>query len=869
MDISRLQKVFSNCPIGLLVCEPVYEQGGTPTDFVTRYINRAGAAILGAVPEALMGNRYYERLPDDGKALLKAIQRCAATGERQSLREFSRRIGRYLRLEISELGDRLFNCFIIDITQRETRTAETGEGKKTALTKSEEDFTGIIRRYAVYELERSMLSEKRDMLFFADPESLELLDVISAPVEGGMTYGNFQGRKCCELLCGESERCDSCYIGELRKDRYSVGIKRAGDVEFIYKAKLAELYGSTVMMSTLIDVTDTERKNKMLTETMQTSALFNECVGITSQNFPIEETFYEILSLLCDFFAADKGSAMLWHRINVTWTRQGVFNSPVFADELSDAALEYWSILMPPGSHIFIPDVSAGDIPAEFGKGWLANGFKSLYITPVFSDGSLVGCITLANIGRRFEQLHIMDMVAGTAARIAQNAELRKQNIELQYRDPLTGVLNLEGFRQRATSLIRENPDRKYSVWYCDIRRFKYINDMLGYDVGDNFLKYWVELARATLREDETLGRISADNITALIWYDQVSQLKRLFESTARLLESFEEISRHHLGAELIAGIYLLDEKDSECPDINKMLDRANIAQKTAKHGPGAHLEIYSEELRRRQLRELTITQTMQNGIDSGEFTVVYQPQYDYSIGAIIGAEALVRWNHHSLGAISPGEFVPIFERSGQVTTLDLFVWEQACRVIARIKSEMGIEVSISINISRIDLYMPDLCGTLLELVAKYSVPARLLKLEITESAYIETPTELIRVVARLRESGFVVEMDDFGSGYSSLNILKDVPVSVIKLDMMFLGDSRNPRRGDNILSSVVSMVHNLGLPVIAEGVETREQADYLQSLGCNFMQGYYFSRPIPEEELLWLLMADGSNSFPEAKAEI
>ena len=241
--------------------------------------------------------------------------------------------------------------------------------------------------------------------------------------------------------------------------------------------------------------------------------------------------------------------------------------------------------------------------------------------------------------------------------------------------------------------------------------------------------------------------------------------------------------------------------------------------------------------------------------LEGGQFVPYFQPQYRYATGRMIGAEVLARWNHPAKGLLGPTEFIPVFERNGLIATFDYYMWEQACRCLRMWIDGRGIEGAprLSVNLSRADIYRSDLCTYLEGLVERYDVPAELLHLEITESAYMEAPEQLIGAVTKLRAAGFVVEMDDFGSGYSSLNTLKDVPVDVLKLDMGFLGASASSR-GGLILASVVRMARWLDLPLIAEGVETKQQAAYLASVGCDYMQGYLFSKPVDRETFEKLL---------------
>ena len=305
---------------------------------------------------------------------------------------------------------------------------------------------------------------------------------------------------------------------------------------------------------------------------------------------------------------------------------------------------------------------------------------------------------------------------------------------------------------------------------------------------------------------------------------------------------------------------------DDTSLDVALMCDRALMALRTIKQRYNESYAYYDEVLRDKLILEQRIISEMAQALETGQFVVYYQPQFRYSTGKMAGAEALVRWQHPQRGLISPAVFIPIFEKNGFIASLDRFVWEQVCMKM-REWLDKGMEISVSVNISRIDIEDQSLCQFLEQLVKKYRIPAELLKLEITESVYMRNPTELIAVVKKLQNRRFTVEMDDFGSGYSSLNILKDVPVDVLKLDLKFLGgDGRS--RGGTILSSVVRMARWLDLPIIAEGVETKQQADFLLSIGCDYMQGYYFARPMPAEELEALMQQDSGGEIVRRETE-
>ena len=258
------------------------------------------------------------------------------------------------------------------------------------------------------------------------------------------------------------------------------------------------------------------------------------------------------------------------------------------------------------------------------------------------------------------------------------------------------------------------------------------------------------------------------------------------------------------------------------------------------------------------------IVRDMEFALQEGQFCIYMQPVYNLRTNRIVSAEALVRWNHPTNGTISPGKFIPVFERNGFIVRLDRFVWEEACRFL-RAKKDRGDKViPVSVNVSRLNFYNLDLIEYLMQLVKKYELETWMLKLEVTESAYTDNPHQLMMVVRELRLHGFPVLMDDFGSGYSSLNMLKDLPVDVLKIDMGFVREIERSGRASAIIRSIVSMAQNLDMGIVVEGVETKPQVDFLGSIGCEKIQGYYFSRPLPEKEFDGLLIRDQQRAKDE-----
>ena len=427
-----------------------------------------------------------------------------------------------------------------------------------------------------------------------------------------------------------------------------------------------------------------------------------------------------------------------------------------------------------------------------------------------------------------------------------EQAEKMRQLID---HDPLTGVYSLNGFRKRVEELLRAHPDIPYLLAFTNIRNFKYVNDSLGMAAGDELLRFWAAKTRETLTDKEAMGRVTADRFVILrraggdekiLWDDQsvVDAVRNYFINQGK---------GHRL--QICGGVYVLTPEDYRKIDVDHMLDFARVAEKRVRITRKDGYEIYNPDQWEKGKRAADVVSNLPVAIAYGELQVWYQPQVNYATGEIIGAEALCRWKHARLGWLAPALFIPALEEAGLIYELDRFVWERVCQDLRR-WNQQGKRRTVSVNLSRCDLLEDrDIPGHFDHLVRTYGLSPNQLRIEITETAYVEDPALLIRTTLRLRELGFQVEMDDFGSGYSSLHMLKEVPVDRIKLDLLFLSSKGDPERGRVIVSHMIQMVNDLGMHLIAEGVENEDQARFLQSRGCSFMQGFYFYKPMPVRE--------------------
>jgi EAL domain-containing protein (putative c-di-GMP-specific phosphodiesterase class I) len=344
-----------------------------------------------------------------------------------------------------------------------------------------------------------------------------------------------------------------------------------------------------------------------------------------------------------------------------------------------------------------------------------------------------------------------------------------------------------------------------------------------------------------------TYGRIYADIFGICMAFENVEEVfavaKKIRRRVGRLAANYY--------LKLSSGIYVVEDNDMNMADI---YDRATLASHQSKGKYMVFETLYTKEMGARIVREQLIINEMDHALKNQEFVVYYQPKYEVKERSPKGAEALVRWKKPDGTMVSPGEFIPIFEKNGFITKLDYYMWEKVCQFIKR-QLDAGMEIDpISANVSRVNLYNPKFLDSLIDLVEKYKIPPRYLHLELTESAFSEDVSVVQNVIKRLHKVGFTILMDDFGSAYSSLNVLKDIQMDVLKIDMKFLSHGNSDARGRKILEAIINMAVSLDMPVIAEGVEEEAQVEMLERLGCNYIQGYYFARPMPEEEYVKLI---------------
>lgn len=419
---------------------------------------------------------------------------------------------------------------------------------------------------------------------------------------------------------------------------------------------------------------------------------------------------------------------------------------------------------------------------------------------------------------------------------------LTKANEEVSriaYTDSITGYSTWDKFVLDAKSLLRHEY-RRYALVSFDIDKFKAINDMYGHEEGNRVLKLIADTVNRNLQDGETFSRINSDNYYILMLYSSDSDTARRIGSLIQAIEY--EITE--FVPVLSFGIYRITDKSVS---IRRMGDLADIAKRTVKYGDASAYTFYSESMLEKMREEKRIENEMQTALDMHEFCVFYQPKVslDGKVN-LTGAEALVRWIKDGT-VISPGKFIPLFEKNRFIVKLDYYIMDQVCQKIKQWESYYP-HLLISVNMSRAHLRDPQFVEKLNDICLSHGVSTSSIEIEITESAAYGSLDVLTAVFKQLRDYGFHISIDDFGSGYSSLNMLKDLPADVLKIDRAFLAESNSNKRANDILGYVIRMAGSLGMHTICEGIETDEQAKLLGGLGCEMAQGFYFAKPMPSD---------------------
>ncbi|MDE6055962.1 MAG: EAL domain-containing protein [Lachnospiraceae bacterium] len=415
-----------------------------------------------------------------------------------------------------------------------------------------------------------------------------------------------------------------------------------------------------------------------------------------------------------------------------------------------------------------------------------------------------------------------------------------KSRMIMAERDAITGLYTKFKFYRAVRIVLSENAEETFAFARFDIDRFKMINNFYGIKEGDRVLQSVASELRkiSTVFDKFVYGRLENDVFAVCMPYkeENVELLVNALQINLRKVNKDYNIK-------VSCGVYVIND---DTLDVSEMYDRAFLAAKNCKGKFVQSIAYYNESMIEDMRQEQFIINEVNRAIDEEQFEVYLQPKINLVTDRSYGAEALVRWNHPEKGMISPGEFIPVYERNGIIGRLDQYMWRNVCKLLRKWIDEGKDPNPISVNVSRVNIYNPQLVQIFKKLITEYQIPAELLNLELTESAFMEDQELIMKTMSNLHQLGFKIMMDDFGSGYSSLNVLKDMEVDYLKVDMKFLQNQEFNGKGEKVLTSVIRMAKWLHLPSIVEGVETLEQVDFLKCIGCEYAQGYYYAKPMP-----------------------
>ncbi|EGT4206826.1 putative bifunctional diguanylate cyclase/phosphodiesterase [Clostridioides difficile] len=424
----------------------------------------------------------------------------------------------------------------------------------------------------------------------------------------------------------------------------------------------------------------------------------------------------------------------------------------------------------------------------------------------------------------------------------------KKRFKRIFYTDNLTKIKNQVAFENRAIEILHNASNKEYVLLNIDIDNFKYINDTHGYEYGDKVLIIVAAVLSKTFNIKETCARIGSDNFVILAKYRD------------SLLEDIREMLTNAIISELdmnvtqtisyCIGAYLVEIDNLGYKSINSMMDKANIAHKVSKTRGISSTVWYNENLLKQLQMENSIYNYMYKAIENEEFHMYLQPKFQISSLNVVSAEALVRWFSPELGFLSPDEFIPLFEKSGFIIELDFYMLKKACSFVKKtFMKKNQYTYPIAVNFSRVTIYQNSFYQRFLDTVKEYEIPFKYIEIEVTESAFNEISQPVISILEELKKLGFLISMDDFGSGYSSLSLLCSLSINGLKLDKSLLKETFNREKVYSIIQCIIEMSHRIGMSVVCEGIETKKDLEFLNTVKCDVGQGFYFSKPIEEKE--------------------
>lgn len=428
---------------------------------------------------------------------------------------------------------------------------------------------------------------------------------------------------------------------------------------------------------------------------------------------------------------------------------------------------------------------------------------------------------------------------------VSQN-RTKKNLKKIAYTDEVTGGNNWNKFQVESHKILEASQNKEYALIFLDINRFRFINEKYGHAMGNVLLTRIMEILKTAVGKYETYGRVTADFFIILTEKTTKNELIQHIRNLSRSINC----KKSEIGIkEKISCNFGVYEINDNTENMDQMREKANMARIEAKTGAGEIWFFYSEKFRKEIAREKEIEDQMEEALENNEFEMYLQPKFNLHTNAYCGAEALARWNRPGKGLVFPKDFIPIFERTGFVTNLDMYMVEETCKALKHWKEKGYPQIKVSVNISRKNLWLDNFISEMLRITDQYQINRQCLEIELTESCVFEDINQVIETGKKLQSHGFEISMDDFGSGYSSINLLATLPLNTIKLDQEFFKGNLQNERQYFVVQGLIDLVKKLGMTVVAEGIQERVEVDILRDIDCDIIQGSYFGNAMPVQE--------------------
>ncbi len=712
-------------------------------------------------------------------------------------------------------------------------------------------FVWLIEKYKLETSEYLLLSHPKDFIMVVNPEDMTITKVLTSSACEGSPYEGWVGRKCYEAFEGHNEKCANCIYDICNHNSFVLTETHSNllDTDFVQRAGFLRIEDEDCFIHLFKAVSNVEEANEEYKKGAWCQNIITSC-ACSDVNYleEPERYFGETINTLCFYYGAEQGY-IVWNSGETGVASLNIPENeiPSSRRDISEYARNHWSDIL--GKHIvaYIDDIAKfEDIDAKAYKYFAKTGVKNLFVVPIWDKTNVYGYMYIKNLTKNTAELSTAGTVSVVLLECMKMLSERDAMKSIRYYDETTGYLNFDGFKR---CMRRVSNGKKYALCAFDIIKFKFFNEVFGYDIGNIVLKNVADMFARMLREEEFMCRISADNFCALFEYNDEKALQTKIEEIVEAVVDYFRLNYEgRYLVELAAGVYLIPENNKD--SVDTMLNMATIAKKRAKQEIGNKVRFYDDDLKTAAMREIELESNMDEAIKKEEFKVYLQPQvYIGKAGpetVYFRAEALCRWVRNNDFYALPSEFIPLFEHDGRITKLDMYMLNKVCGIVKKLREEENMSSCIAVNLSRATILQPDFLDRVEKTLSEYDIQPGEIELEFTEGVAVTNYDRFAEIIRKLKKLGCYCAMDDFGSELSSLNVLQNLSVDVLKLDKKFFESQEDDERQSSIVRDTINMARDLDMRTIAEGIENKRQVSMLRQAECDFIQGFVYARPMP-----------------------